>query len=75
MPGVPGPRLAMIETEFVLGRFEASLDGPTETRDTGQLGKRCSEWCEADVISSLIYVPQVPTNEQPMFPLGFLRPQ
>ena len=48
MPGVPGPRLAMIETEFVLGRFEASLDGPTETRDTGQLGKRCSEWCEAD---------------------------
>ena len=39
MPAVPGPRLAMIESEIVLGALEAFLDGPAQPGGRSQIGQ------------------------------------
>ena len=39
MPAMPGARLAVIETEIVLGVLEAFFDGPAQPGGRGQVGR------------------------------------
>ena len=42
MPAMPGPGLVVVETEFVLGSFEAVFDGPAVAFDTHECRNGCS---------------------------------
>ena len=52
VPAVPGPGLAVIEAEVVLGPLEAFLDGPAQAGGTSQLGEARGDGAENQKIGA-----------------------
>lgn len=63
----------MIEAEFILGSFEAGLDGPT--RDGSQFGKRRAGRREHDVVGERIGIVAAAANHKPVLPACVRQPQ
>src|SRR5215469_4172323 len=56
----------MIETEFILGGFEAGLNGPSEPSDASELGEAHVGRCKHDVVGTLACVAQTATHQKPV---------
>lgn len=56
----------MVETEIILGAFKTFLDGPAQSGDAGQFGKRRSRRSKNEIIGALGRFSAAASNQEPM---------
>src|SRR3954453_7471077 len=66
VPPVPGARLAMAETEIVLGALEALLNRPAQPRRAGQFAQRDTNRRKGKIVGPFVGLPPAATDQEPV---------
>ena len=74
VPAVPGPCLAVVETEFLRGTLDAFLDGPAQAGRTGQFGEFGAGLRKHQVVGACVGVASTAADQQPALETGIGRP-
>lgn len=65
VPSVPGPGLAVVETEIILGAQEAVFDRPAQLGGPGEFGQRGARGGVGEVKGERLGVPAAAADQQP----------